>query len=382
MDQKKIGLFLKELRKEKGITQEAFAEKLNVSGRTVSRWETGNNLPDISLLAVIADFYEIDVREIIEGERKSEMNEEIKDVANKMANYAGNEKIKMMKCIQAIGFVGVFIMTVAIIFQCVSYDATVFHKGALIASCVSLIIMVIITLYVIGVLERIRRKKGLLKIIKVVTILLTVISLFFVSEVLLVFGIGVVDYSIPFKITQGIENYDKENMQEEYGADIDSGFLIFPESVDNATMAKYESELKTGFFDSDGFIILEVTYNKMDFENELKRLAGITCEIAYNGTSVINEIKYDEEMYYYPAYIASDGFDYVYEYALIDETNCRIVYINLSYPEYSKLQEYKDFLKRNAAEYDIDNNTVLENFTIYAHKFPELNGWIEYSDMK
>lgn len=41
MNQKKIGSFLKELRKEKGITQEEFAENLNVSGRTVSRWETG-----------------------------------------------------------------------------------------------------------------------------------------------------------------------------------------------------------------------------------------------------------------------------------------------------------------------------------------------------
>ena len=52
MDQKKIGSFLKELRKEKKITQEAFAEILQVSGRTVSRWETGSNMPDISLLAV------------------------------------------------------------------------------------------------------------------------------------------------------------------------------------------------------------------------------------------------------------------------------------------------------------------------------------------
>ena len=41
MDQKKIGRFLKELRKEKDITQEQLAEKIKVSGRTVSRWETG-----------------------------------------------------------------------------------------------------------------------------------------------------------------------------------------------------------------------------------------------------------------------------------------------------------------------------------------------------
>ena len=54
MDQKKIGVFLKELRKEKGITQEEFAENLNVSGRTVSRWETGTNMPDISVLVDIA----------------------------------------------------------------------------------------------------------------------------------------------------------------------------------------------------------------------------------------------------------------------------------------------------------------------------------------
>lgn len=44
MDQKKIGLFLKTLRKEKNITQEVLAETLNVSSRTVSRWETGGSL--------------------------------------------------------------------------------------------------------------------------------------------------------------------------------------------------------------------------------------------------------------------------------------------------------------------------------------------------
>ena len=44
MDQVKIGNFLKKLRKEKGITQEQLAEILNVSGRTVSKWESGGSL--------------------------------------------------------------------------------------------------------------------------------------------------------------------------------------------------------------------------------------------------------------------------------------------------------------------------------------------------
>lgn len=50
MDQKKIGGFLKELRKEKGVTQEQLAEQFSVSSRTVSRWENGNNMPDLDIL--------------------------------------------------------------------------------------------------------------------------------------------------------------------------------------------------------------------------------------------------------------------------------------------------------------------------------------------
>lgn len=52
MDQVKIGRFLKILRKEKGLTQEQLAEKFNVACRTISRWETGSNMPDLSILVV------------------------------------------------------------------------------------------------------------------------------------------------------------------------------------------------------------------------------------------------------------------------------------------------------------------------------------------
>ena len=91
MDQIKIGIFLKELRKEKKLTQEQLAEKLNVSGRTVSRWETGSNMPDIGMLVEMADFFDVSIPEIVSGERKSEnMNKETRDTAVAMAEYGRN----------------------------------------------------------------------------------------------------------------------------------------------------------------------------------------------------------------------------------------------------------------------------------------------------
>lgn len=117
MDQKKVGLFLKKLRKEKNITQEVLAEILNISSRTVSRWETGNNMPDISLLVELSEFYQVSIPEIINGERKSDkMNQETKDTAIKMAEYSKNElNIEKRKIISVLLMIfGVFIIISAL----------------------------------------------------------------------------------------------------------------------------------------------------------------------------------------------------------------------------------------------------------------------------
>ena len=95
MNQVKIGEFLRELRKEKGLTQEQLAEQFNISRRSVSRWETGSNMPDVGLLIEIADFFDVDIREIIDGERKSENME--KETLKKVAEYADAEKAKLKK---------------------------------------------------------------------------------------------------------------------------------------------------------------------------------------------------------------------------------------------------------------------------------------------
>ena len=88
-----IGGFLRDLRNEKNLTQEELAEKFGVSSRSVSRWENGNTMPELGILVELADFYGVDIKEIIDGERKSEiMEKETKDTFTKVADYAKKEK--------------------------------------------------------------------------------------------------------------------------------------------------------------------------------------------------------------------------------------------------------------------------------------------------
>ena len=98
MDLQKIGTFLKELRKEKELTQEQLAEMLNVSRRTVSRWETGSNMPDLDLLTEMADLYQVDLRDLLNGERKKEpMDPELKETVLQVAEYSSADKQRSMK---------------------------------------------------------------------------------------------------------------------------------------------------------------------------------------------------------------------------------------------------------------------------------------------
>ena len=106
MDQQKIGEFLKTLRKDKNLTQEELADKMNVSRRTVSRWETGSNLPDLSILVELADLYDVDMREIFNGERKNEtMDKDLKETMLMAADYTDDNMKKVMKRMQLM-FIG------------------------------------------------------------------------------------------------------------------------------------------------------------------------------------------------------------------------------------------------------------------------------------
>lgn len=74
MDTQKIGKFLKQLRKEQNLTQEQLGEKVGVTNKTVSRWETGEYMPPVECLKLLSDIYQISINEILAGERLTQEN--------------------------------------------------------------------------------------------------------------------------------------------------------------------------------------------------------------------------------------------------------------------------------------------------------------------
>ncbi len=69
MDQIKIGRFIAACRKEQGMTQAVLAERLGISDRAVSKWETGKSLPDSGIMLELCELLEINVNELLSGER-------------------------------------------------------------------------------------------------------------------------------------------------------------------------------------------------------------------------------------------------------------------------------------------------------------------------
>ena len=130
MDLIKVGAFLQTLRKEKGLTQEQLAEQVGVARRTVSRWETGSNMPDLDILLELADFYSVDLREILDGERKSEqMNEELKETVLQVADYSNEEEARLLKRMHWMFIAGLIGFIVFLVITLLGLDTVSPYEG-------------------------------------------------------------------------------------------------------------------------------------------------------------------------------------------------------------------------------------------------------------
>ncbi len=161
MNQLKIGKFLKELRTEKNLTQEQLAESLNVSRRTVSRWETGFNLPDLDILVIMSDFYQVDLRELLDGERRNEkMDKEMRDTVIKVAQYSKEEKKRAAKVVLVFFVLGIVSLFANVIMRMMDLRET-FMSGFVDGVTIGVAIgsMVLGILYVSGALLKVQAFK-------------------------------------------------------------------------------------------------------------------------------------------------------------------------------------------------------------------------------
>lgn len=90
MNREEIGMFIATLRKEKKLTQEELAERLGVTNKTISRWETGKYMPDLSLLSELSKELGVTINDLLNGERidKDELEEKTEENIVETINYA------------------------------------------------------------------------------------------------------------------------------------------------------------------------------------------------------------------------------------------------------------------------------------------------------
>lgn len=187
MDPIRIGAFLKQLRKERNLTQEAIAGKFGVTQRSVSRWENGTTMPDISILIELADYYDVDIRDLLRGERKNEnMDTDMKETLEMVAEYTEADKAKILKKVYVCGQ-GTLIASVALfIVHFISYftNELVLTPIILIITCGIFGLNTLLAgLQLKGKMSKDRYKK-LLRITIIIWVIVAVILVIFMTFIL------------------------------------------------------------------------------------------------------------------------------------------------------------------------------------------------------
>ena len=318
MDQEKIGKFIAKCRKEKNMTQEQLAEKLNTTCKSVSRWENGKTMPDYSVIKLLCDELDISINELLSGEKvKSNI---YSNKANENLDRILKEYYKMKKQKQ----------------------------------------IIITSLIVISILF-------LLFIIKMILVL-GLFGLTSLSPTKEINGIDNYDKNYYIKEYGGDLDSNLSIFPDDKNILKDASFIssfktnLFDTDGYILLVSKYDKE------DFDNEIERLKELNMTIYENCRKK-----------SKSFKNSVKYDTESYNYPAYITIDGFGSTYEYALINEDELEISYIYLSYPSTDNRAYYK-YLKTDKSIYSKDNK--MKMYSMYNHTFDNGYTFMEFNDCK
>ena len=148
MNQQIIGKFISQKRKEKNLTQEQLAEKLGVSNKTISKWETGKCMPDYSVIKNLCEELEITVAELMDGESSEEKSVRTYDDEQIMDLLKRTQELEKQKNIMS----GTLLIVMGVALQALSHtlggtNAKDFFSGLLLGISIA---EMLVGLYVVG----------------------------------------------------------------------------------------------------------------------------------------------------------------------------------------------------------------------------------------
>ena len=186
MDNKKFGDFIKKLRKEKQLTQKELGEKLNITDKAISKWERGLSFPDIAVLKDLAEFFEIDISELLNGERgkKQEIDIEkaIQEAIENYKNIEEKKKEKVQKVKKRIGVISIIIFVFALILQIVYLIIFKRHNYEYVIDALEYIINQIMILSATSSIILLLKKKKINIIIYFMTVIFTIANIAFLCN--------------------------------------------------------------------------------------------------------------------------------------------------------------------------------------------------------
>ncbi len=141
MDQKQTGKFIAELRRERGLTQKELADKLLLSDKTVSKWEQGRGLPEVSLLLPLCDELGITVNELLSGKRLSDSEYKKNAEQNMVELMKQKNEFRLKYCLETL-------MMLIVILAFVSICAVVAYVDMPMVARISLIVVAVIIITV------------------------------------------------------------------------------------------------------------------------------------------------------------------------------------------------------------------------------------------
>ena len=186
MDNKKFGDFIKELRKEKQLTQKELGEKLNITDKAISKWERGLSFPDIAVLKDLSEFFEIDISELLNGERgkKQEIDIEkvIQEAIENYKNIEEKKKEKVQKVKKRIGSISIIIFGFSLILQAIYLIILKRHNYEYVIDTLEYIINQIIILSAASSIVLLLKKKKINIIIFCMTVIFTIVNIAFMCN--------------------------------------------------------------------------------------------------------------------------------------------------------------------------------------------------------